>query len=312
MDESNTRTVLTMDKVLISLILFGFLTSASASLNIGTYNIRNFNPSDKFKGTDTSELKKVISRLDADLIGVQEIKNKSAFDAFIRSQFKDYRTQISECGGSGRQKLGFVYNAKKLKLIKFWEDLRLSASSPDRSPNCNSGTRPAFMAQFINKDTGEKFTAIVLHLKAGGKERDITKRYYQIGVLSKMIQEIKASGHRNLVMMGDFNTTEFHKKSDLFVKFNTFIKNTDFENKSHNIQCSSYWSGGKDDGIEYPSQLAHVMNSKSWSRRFKSTTKLYAHCKAVKCKESPSDEMGVTYEKVSDHCPVMVEFSAKK
>ncbi len=95
-------------KYISTLVCFLVVASSSfASVKVASYNIRNFDTTKS--PTDKKELKKIIKKLKADLITVEEIVNTASFRKFVKSELPEYGVSLAHCGGGGRQKIGFLY-----------------------------------------------------------------------------------------------------------------------------------------------------------------------------------------------------------
>lgn len=269
-------------------------------LRIASYNVRNFSP--EKSGTHLKELYKILKSTRADIISVQEIVDDEGFKFFIESYLPHYKVALSKCGGFGNQKLGFIYNSKVYELKRFEEDSRLSIKQSD----CDGGLRPAAIALFKKKRTRFTFAAVAVHLKAGGGQYNADTRYAQLKQLTKIIREIKNDNIRHYAVMGDFNTTDYLDRNhnyDRFVEFTIQNKLIDF---SEDLECTTYWSGGRGDGLMHGSVLDHVLVSESLYDGFShSSTELKAHCGKNLCESLPEDDLGPSFKKVSDHCPVV-------
>ena len=100
-----------------SLFLLIFSQVAWAKLTIGTFNIRNFDYDERSQVyTNKPALKDILGNLKFDLLGVNEINNIAEFDKFVTTNFSQYETQLSTCGGAHGQRLGFAFNKNKLNL----------------------------------------------------------------------------------------------------------------------------------------------------------------------------------------------------
>ena len=241
------------------LVFLGLIVSfaAHSSINIKSYNIRNFSSSST---TNLELLKKILNDNKADLIAVQEIKNSRLFKQFIERELSNlnYKVVLGRCGGGGGQKLGFIYNSKKLELKSFVEDLRLSG----KNPSCNGSSRPAGIGVFLDHEDKTQFSAINVHLKAGGCDSCIQKRNYQLKVLSEIIRGFMFNNLHNIVVLGDFNTTEYNKNGPQKKKFQNFVTHHKMLDSATTMSCTSYWSGhNRDDGLEEPSLLDHILVS---------------------------------------------------
>ncbi len=284
-------------------LLFSVLISfKSFGLEIVSYNIRNFDK-DVRSGTETNKpvLIATLKSLNADLFGIQEVVNQTAFAQMINTSFPEYGYALSTCGGSGRQKLGFLYKKATIRLNAFREDSRLAAEG-----QCNKGLRPAAIGTFTYLPNGMNFTAIAVHLKAGGKQANADVRYRQYGIITQIVREIRQQGENNLVVLGDFNTTDYVLRNQNYARFIEFIDNNQLIDFSAEVNCTAYWWGETDDNIEDPSILDHIVVSQEFHSFFKGhTVQMKAHCEKVQCKAASSADLGITYKDVSDHCPML-------
>lgn len=294
-------------KILIT-ILFIALNSL-AGIKLTTFNIRNFDYDPRYNiHTNKAYLKDTLTELDFDLMAVQEIVQDRVFIQFIEKNFPQYGVLLSNCGGQNDQKLGFVYNKRRLILNDFEEDLRLSVSREGQDPKCYTGSRPALIAKFYDRYDKQTFTAIALHLKSGGEAQSIQKRFYQIELASELVKELKRKGEENFVLMGDFNTTEYIQKDKEYKRFLNIFKKIDMQDLSEQIKCTSYWFGGIDDDKEYPTILDHIVVSGFLQKKLK-RVEVAAHCKKTNCSVADESSLGVSFDEVSDHCPMTATFN---
>lgn len=288
-----------------------FITNSFASLKIGTFNIRNYDL-DQRSNTHTNKklLVQVLKKLDYDFFSVQEIRKKQDFIQLIKKNLPNYDVALSECGGAHGQKLGFVYDKRRFKVLRFYEEMAIATTNPNVDPVCNSGSRPGFVAQFLDRDNNKTFLAIALHLKAGGSKRSLEKRYYQFGTLSRLVAKL-GNKYGPIMLIGDLNTTEYKKgnSSSYYQRFQQFLNKTGMENLTSDVGCSSYWWGGRNDGKEYPSQLDQILVQKDFVKTYGSyQSYTTAHCSTVRCQVSPKSKLGKIYAEVSDHCPLVSQF----
>jgi endonuclease/exonuclease/phosphatase family metal-dependent hydrolase len=292
-----------LKKLFISFaLLISTLAGAKEPLIFASYNIRNFDYDMREDiPTNKSELAKIIKGINADLIAVQEIVQGDIFEAFVKKRLPNFSVSLSTCGGAGRQKLGFVYRTSKLELLKFIEDNSVSGGG-----KCGRGLRPAAIGKFKIKSDSTEFTAFSLHLKAGGRPQNADVRFKQYGFITQIVESLKRDGQKNIVMMGDLNTTHYLLKDKYYARFVDFVSDNGLVDMASQIKCSSYWWGGRNDGKEYKSLLDHVMISQEFYNSFKShSISVKSHCEKSACKTSRADELGISYQEVSDHCPVV-------
>lgn len=277
--------------------------AAFARLTVGTYNIRNFDYDERARiSTDKPALESLLKSLNFDLLGVNEINNVPEFTRFIARRMPGYAVALSDCGGAHGQKLGFVYRTSKLRLVRFDEEMVFSGEGS--TGGCNTGSRPAAVAQFEEVDTREKFHAIQVHFKSGGAADSIAKRANQYALLQQLFKELGDLGNRNIVAMGDFNTTGYLDRDADYRNFTGMLRAANLTDLSANIGCSAYWWGGSDDGIETPSLLDHVIATPGMLKNQTSArATVGGHCRAVSCRAATPAQLGVSYTGVSDHCP---------
>jgi len=297
---------------IVSAVVLLLSFNATASLTFSSYNIRNF--AKTANSTDMVQLKTIIKGLNADVISVQEIYNSRAFTKFVSKNFTDYKVVLTKCGGGGQQQLGFMYRPSKVKLVNFIEDARIATTDGLVSPYGCASLRPAAVAFFetiseIEYRNAKKFVAIGLHLKAGSRSNSYKKRWFQYRTLLKMIRELRLSGHKEIIALGDFNTTGFDKKNEDFKQFKDMLNKSGTVTASDRIACTSYWSGKtQNDDIEEPSTLDHIVHNGYFLKMLPTKTEVAAHCRKAACQKVYNSALGSSYETVSDHCPLTVTF----
>ncbi|MBT4792377.1 MAG: hypothetical protein HON90_12470 [Halobacteriovoraceae bacterium] len=284
-----------------------FSSQVFASLKVATYNIKTF---DAFKGnTNKVELKKILENVDADIFTVEEIINGKTFTSFIKTEFPGYSLFLSRCGGRGRQKIGFVYRNSKVKLDKVHEDNRLSDPGNITGEYGCGRLRPAVVGMFTEKKSKEKFVIVGLHLKAGGTARSYDQRSKQYKIVARIVRELKYADYKNVLLMGDLNSTGFISFDEDYNNFQDMLLDTNMETSSKNLKCTSYWSGmNRSDNIEESSVLDHVIFSENFLNYSQSKVQLHSHCKKARCQHVSAADLGISYNEVSDHCPVSITF----
>ena len=286
----------------VSLGLF-LLTNAQAALKFGSYNIRNFDYDQRSRvSTNKDKLSQTLKEIKADFLAVQEINQTQVFKNFIDREFSGkYAVALSQCGGAHGQRLGFVYDHSKFALLKFDEDLRVSNPFSEEQGGCYEGSRPLAIGKFKIIGTQKTFIAISVHLKSGGQDRSIKKRFKQLSIINKVIDEHRAQGIESFVVMGDFNSTEYTYRGQVHGDFVKTVARMGLDDLSSNLRCTAYWWGGRRDGKQYPSQLDHILMTGLGNVK---ETRTYGHCAKLACAISPEEEMGASFDEVSDHCPV--------
>lgn len=288
------------------LVLFCLVTvSAQAKLTVASYNIRTFDS--KKSPTDKVELRKILSDLDADFITVEEIVNASSFESFAKKYLPGYGLYLSKCGGGGRQKIGFLYRKNIFRLNQVHEDSRLSEPGNIVGQYGCGRLRPALIGLFTHLKTNEELVAIGIHLKAGSSASNYEKRAKQYKIVAKIVDELRLADHKNIVLMGDFNSTGFLSQDEDFLNFDHMLAEMQMNTSSRELECTAYWSGeDRTDRIEIPSILDHVIYPSNLLGKKIKKVSVFSHCAKTACKISSQTELGRSYQAVSDHCPVSI------
>lgn len=283
----------------ISLFFLLFSTQAWAEWSVTTYNIRNFDRDYQMGNTDIAELTKIVRSVKSDVYGFQEVVNEKAFRDFVEKALPDYSVLISSCGGSGKQKLAIAYNRHTFSFLNQYEDLSFTGS---QNGKCGS-LRPLFLVSLQNKSTKKKINFGVVHLKAGGASSAMARRWKQYRQLMDFSGKYE---NENLILLGDFNTTGYNIKNEDFYKFDDFISKSSLRTTSEEVGCTNYWYGTLGNGEYESSILDHVVVQDHMMKEVKSV-KVKAHC-SKSCAPTVPEDLGRSFEAVSDHCPVQVTF----
>lgn len=279
------------------LLLFSF--PGWARWSVSTYNIRNFDKDPGASATNLDELGKIIKEMQSDVMAFEEVINLKAFDALIKKNLPGYAYSFSECGGFGKQHLAVVYNPKTFEFIKHEEDMTFSGNGS----GCGS-LRPLFLVTLKNKATKREYTFGAAHLKAGGNDRAMAQRWQQYAKLELVAEDYQK---KNLVILGDLNTTGYNIKDKDFVKFEEFMNDSKMRTMAETIGCTNYWTGTAGGEEHQSSILDHiVIHDKNVSSV--ESVKVGAHCSRTECLPATPVELGLSYQSVSDHCPVQVTF----
>lgn len=297
------------------LIIFSLSFKALFALDFTSYNIRVFEPNmvKGYEVTDLGELGKIIDRMDSEFISVQEIRNKQAFKKFINKNYRHYEVILANCGGTGKQHVGFVYDKRVFRNVSSYEDMRFSdiprranIKGSQRNLGCGS-LRSVLVGRFQYKPTGRYFYALGVHLKAGGTTSSMQRRWVQYDLLVKLVRELTSSKIKDLVVMGDFNTTGYMEENEDYDKFMSMLRKAKLKEMSEEAQCSAYWNKDRNE-YRYPNKLDHVIATAGFLKKYPVHSQTFSHCKKVSCDIVTETKLGTSYEKVSDHCPVNVSF----
>jgi exonuclease III len=232
-------------------------------------------------------------------MGFIEVVNPVAFKDLMDRTLPGYQYNISTCGGGGRQRLAFAYDTQKFEFIDVEEDLSFSGMSN----GCGS-LRPVLLVTLKLKETGKIYIFATVHLKAGGSETAMRQRWKQYDKLHLLMRKYHKE---NLVLLGDFNTTGYNIKDQDYEAFENLLTLTKNKTLAEEVGCTSYWTGTLENGQHQSSILDHVVVPESMHRNVVSVS-VGTHCAKLDCAPALPEELGVTYETVSDHCPLRVNF----
>lgn len=284
---------------------FAVLLSLLVSLNgwakwsVSTYNIRNFDRDPDAGAVNIAELGKIIKDIKSDVMAFEEVVNVKAFDALIKANLPGYLYEISKCGGFGKQNLAVVYNPQVFQLVGRTEDMTFSG----KPTGCGS-LRPVLLVTLKHLATSKSYTFGAVHLKAGGNDRAYQQRWEQYLKLEKLAGSYHNS---NLILLGDFNSTGYNIKDTDYERFESFISDSGLRTMSENIGCTNYWTGTLGGEEHQSSILDHiVVQDKNVSSV--DSVRVAAHCARTECRPATPSDLGLSYQSVSDHCPVQVSF----
>ena len=284
--------------------LFLFLSlligsQAWAEWSVSSYNIRNFDHDPVAGQTNINELGKIITTFKSEVMTFIEVVNLPAFKNVIASHLPDYEVRSSACGGLGKQKIAVIFDTKVFKFVEQSEDLTFSGSA-----NSCGSLRPVLLVTLERKADKKTFIFAGVHLKAGGDDLAMQKRWAQYVLVSKLAKQYAS---KDFIMMGDFNTTGYNLKNEDYDNFQSNLKDAALHSMSEKLACTSYWEGILENGQHQSSVLDHIILNINQVDQVQNVH-LGAHCAELDCNDATPEELGVTYQSVSDHCPIQVTF----
>lgn len=270
-----------------------------AKWSVSTYNIRNFDKDPDAGAVNLTELGKIIKDVKSDVMAFEEVVNTVAFDNLIKKNLPGYVYEMSKCGGFGKQNLAVVYNPKIFQLEGRTEDMSFSG----KPQGCGS-LRPVLLVTLKHLATSKSYTFGAVHLKAGGNESAFKKRWAQYVKLQALSKTYSKS---NLILLGDFNTTGYNIKDEDYTRFDSFISASGLRTMSEQIGCSNYWTGTL-GGEEFQSSILDHIVLQDKNVASVESVRVGAHCARTECRPATPTDLGLSFESVSDHCPVQVSF----
>jgi endonuclease/exonuclease/phosphatase family metal-dependent hydrolase len=260
-------------------------------LHIATFNIENFGSAEK--DTDTDRLLELVSALDADVIAVQEIEDPAVLER-LASRLGRYTVALSRCGGGSNMRVGFLFDAKRVRLESLQEYAELD---PRGEGACTRGDRPGLLGRFAATD-GRRFALLAVHLTALGDEEFASKRRSQW----RRAIAIAKSTPVPTAILGDTNSTGW---LDDRHGERSFIEDelaaADMKLLTEKLPCSEYFT--RQDRLT-PSMLDHVAVTSGFPA---ARATLHGYCRELSCREIPVRDAPPDFARVSDHCPVSVQ-----
>lgn len=274
-----------------SVLLFSCSTSSTIPpenvVTIATFNMEwlGDGSTDDIKPRSEKELKniaRVIEMCNADIIGVEEVKNVNALNRVLK-YLPGYSIQL---GSRGRmQNVGVIYRNT------------ISVNSPmEYLPVAVRGerNRPGYVVQC--KKGNFDWTMMVLHLKSTSRadstqelrEESFRNRAEQAVVVSKWADSVINSGEKDVIIIGDLND---YPKRDKNPTLSSMVNNKQLVFLTENLaSCSrSGWMS-----------IDHIVASSSSANR---ALKESIHHIALQAAFGKEDADGI-----SDHCPVIGQF----
>ena len=296
----------------------GIVSVPPGAVRAATWNIRWFprgcRPDDSCPGNQTNIdwLACTITWMKLDVIAVQEFLSnypgRDGAEKLIRALNKktggEWKLDLQDCGTNKQHRIGYLWNSSRVKLSGFADIPELSGL---RTP-CAGGIKPGRFA-IAEMPDGTEVGIITVHYKPGRPLSDYNLRR----IASRNMNSLKADGTSikyitdKVIMLGDFNTMghnvlgdipEVSQQGELDVLISesepTFIR------PETNQMCTMYFKG-------MPENLDHIFITTSMKGKV-SSARIEGFCPLIDCKEKPQGDIHPAYEKLSDHCPVVIDF----
>ncbi|MFO0696225.1 MAG: endonuclease/exonuclease/phosphatase family protein [Polyangiales bacterium] len=273
---------------------------------VATWNVRWFprgRPSGReaATGTDVAWLACAIAALDVDVLAVQEFvldaagraKVDELLGALRRHTGAEWKSAFDECPSDGRQHVGFLWNSSRVPSAAH----RVLASVNPSGGACGNNLRPGLALEV--ELGGSRVTLVTAHLDSGTSERDSENRRRSYEALAR---ETRRRGP--VVVLGDLNTmgceacTPTTSADDELAALERTMRPAGLRHLGTTPGCTEY-SGS------HVATLDHVLVA--GFERARPRAFVSGPCGATGCQRSRG---GSAYrEALSDHCPVVLEWS---
>ena len=299
------------------IILVGSISAqADENIEIGTFNIRFFpcNQDDELMkkydinlrypangvATDTVMLFEMLKDLDIEILGVEEIVDPPLFGAMAKRHMGEHY-EFAYAPSNGWQKVGFLYNSDKVKLLgepTIYNEVALG--KVDR-------LRPAFHGYFKAIPDGFDFHVIVLHLKASPRGYDVRKEQWI--ELKKILTALPNDDRKDadVVVVGDFNNVS----SDRYNEFLPLLDRLHYFwiGAENDRLISSYWRPDYSKPEIKGSIIDQIIISSDAKIEYiENSTRVGGLCSEGR--ETITGDFPKYYLEISDHCPVYSSFRA--
>ena len=262
-----------------------------------SWNLRNFSgrrdaTSRHAPGHALERLASHLEALDADVYCLQEVLSPSALEPLLPG----YRLEASNSGGGHGQRLVIARRAAY-------------EASPARTDPCTAVTpklRPV-LHQRLSFGLGE-VSVVVVHLKAGRRGFEVRKA--QRAALLHFLGSVPPPR----LVVGDFNTTgsaNVGPEREITSLSNAFSE-IGLHRAPPRRPCTAYWEGSRFDRFKEASTLDHVFIERAGSLAPAVQVAPGTLCARHACGPLTSTAAypDLDYERVSDHCPLIIDVSA--
>lgn len=294
-----------MKKRIFTIILFvvsAFITNAQSLNDISfgtdstfeavTWNIEWFPKN----GNQTADsVSKIITALNADLIGLQEIDDTTMFRQVINN-IPNYELQY----GSGRfGGLAFVYNTNTVQVHSIYKIY-------DSSPYWNALPRSPLVIEFTYN--GDSLIVINNHFKCCGdgtlETGNTSDQEYRRYIASKLIKQHIDANHANqkVIVLGDLNDVLTDApENNVFQRFLNDSLNYAFADMSIAQTNNGDWS--------YPTWPSHIDHILITNELFPYLNELGSEIKTIKVDQFYTNGWNGYDNNVSDHRPVGIKLN---
>ena len=258
------------------------------TLEVMTWNIQNF-PKSEYT-IDYSA--KIISSIDADLIGLQEIQSDSAFFSLVaqlneidKNNWSGYRANTDKW----EMNLAYIYKTDIIKVKKIYEIYDGDYHAFPR--------RPLVMEFVYNEDF---FVIINNHLKAKSGEENRARRIDACRKLDKFIEEYFADA--NVIVLGDLNDQlTDHEEENVFQIFLNKPEEYKFADWEIATDSTADWSYPY---WKYRGHLDHILISNELFDEFANAG---SEIKTITIDKFMEGEGDARYKYITDHRPVVLK-----
>lgn len=283
---------------------------------IASWNIRWF-PDGAARGpgkhaTDLDWLACTIVALDVQVVAVQEIvqhvRGRAALldllDRLDARTAGKWQHALDDCPGSGRQHVGFLWDAARVRVT----GAEAVAALNPGDHACGKNLRPGYGVHARFAD-GVDVHLVVVHLDSGTTARDHGNRAASLSRLALAASELTREGDPDILVLGDFNTMgckdcepEVDAAADV-AALDASAAAADMKRLDADVLCTAY-HGSR------PALLDHVLARGPGVLAPDARVTVDGACRDLGCRPRRRGERPASLERLSDHCPLVVELPA--
>lgn len=263
-------------------------------------------------GTDLGWLACAIATLDVDVLALQEIKTLPRAERSTAELLTElgrltggtWRAAFDDCPQKATQHVGFLWNETRVRMT----DLRTVPELNPHGEPCKDALRPGFagLAHFAD---GTRAHLVSVHFKSGGERRSLELRNVSLANLGQVAATLRAKEPTApVVFAGDFNTMGCARCSPKLAADEELRQATD-----RVARDGLRWIPTDPPCSEYYRDTAHLLDgfvvTTGLAERLRAPARSSGLCGEWSCRPLPGARHADAFERLSDHCPVVLELS---
>lgn len=302
----------------------------SNPLVVGAWNIRFFPrgcPSEEDcpgNATELDWLACTIAWMGLDVLGLQEFLDTGDARLALAQVTARLNTltggawenDLQSCGPASSQKVGFLWNASRVKLTNRGDEEQLNGAF-DGNDACAANLRPGRYARVKStKPGGADFHLLTVHLDSGRGEKDYQNRRRAIAELPKLaiggrpltqIGDPPGGGDDDILVVGDWNTMGQGAPQPVTEEEEIALFDRElspgFRRLPASHGCSEYFL--PEGATAFRAGLLDHLVPAVGMEEAASTVRVSGYCAILACQ--PFTHPPKAFERLSDHCPLVVE-----
>jgi hypothetical protein len=219
-----------------------------------------------------------------------------------------WQVDLQSCGGTSNQHVGFLWNGSRVALLQRTDAWELNGATTGPADNaCVGNLRPGRYA-LAKTPIGVDFNILSVHFDSGTTSRDYdhrrqaAQRIGQIRVGNTPIVELD----RDVLVLGDYNTMGKQDAPPVSAQEELAVFDRElapgFRRLTMTPNCTEYFEGKA-------GTLDHLVASTNM-QEVAATARVTGYCAVAGC-ATIVGAMPAASERLSDHCPVVIEIQDK-